>query len=83
MKRVAILSTQSGDWEALYIDGKLIDEGHHLGEGDTLYLLKQSEAYNFRACDIVVAEINNQDEETVSDEGSFPSHLLNLEGTYV
>ena len=30
MKQVAYITDVSGDWEGIYVDGKLIDEGHSL-----------------------------------------------------
>jgi len=81
-KRVVILTTQSGDWEGLFIDGKLIDEGHHLGDGNRNFMLEQAEKYNFKSTDILRHEINNEDEEMLCKCGSFPSTLDGLAGTY-
>ena len=82
-KRVVILSTQSGDWEGLYIDGKLIDEGHVLGEGNhRLYMVEQSEIYNFKLNDIVYEEINDDDDMEMNDSGRFPEFLSDLIGSY-
>ncbi len=81
-KRVVILTTQSGDWEGLFVDGKLISEGHHLGDGDVTFLFKQGEKYNFFASDIIKREINDEDEEMMDMSGSFPSTLDGLSGTY-
>lgn len=83
MKRVVILSDQDGDWEALYIDGKLIDEGHTLGEGNhRIYLLEQSEKYNFKSKDIIEDAVNDIDNEMVMDRGNFPKSLDELNGIY-
>jgi len=30
MKQVAYITDASGDWEGIYIDGKLVEEGHSL-----------------------------------------------------
>lgn len=30
MTKVTILSSAQGDWEAMYLDGKLVQEGHSL-----------------------------------------------------
>ena len=38
MKNEAILlHSKDGDWEGLFINGQLIDEGHELGEGRKEY----------------------------------------------
>ena len=34
--KIKILSSTDGDWEALYIDGKKVDEGHSLQVVDVL-----------------------------------------------
>lgn len=79
-KRVVILS--SNDWEGLYVDGVLVSEGHHLGEGDSLFLLKTAEKYNFKSNDVVSSYMNEQDIETTEDDGSFPSDISELTGVY-
>jgi hypothetical protein len=83
-KRVAILKTQEGDWVGLYVDGVLIGEGHPpLGQGhSTTYLLKKSEEYNFKYSDIVEEELNDEDDEYVSNHGSFPKFLKELSCYY-
>ena len=54
MNRVLVLSTQSGDWEGLFIDGVLISEGHHLGEGRPAeFWINKSKEYSFESKDIV------------------------------
>lgn len=83
MKRVVKLTTQSGDWEALFIDEQLISEGHYLGEGNSFtYLLELSERYNFKYIDVISHEINDEDEDYVSDCGNFPPFLTDLKGSY-
>lgn len=81
-KRVVILTTQCGDWEGLFVDGDLIDEGHHLGEGDRNFMLKQAEKYDFKSSDILRCEINDTDEEMMSMSGNFPITLAGLNGIY-
>ena len=78
---VVILSTLCGDWETLYINGLLIDEGHHIGEGDRLYLLKQAEKYNFKWQDVRIHELAQEDDEYVEDNG-FPTNITEFKGKY-
>ncbi len=83
MKRVIVLNTQSGDWQGLFLDGNLIDEGHHLGEGDSfMYMLKLSEKHNFTSKDVRIYELNDEDEDYMCDSGNFPTFLTDLKGTY-
>lgn len=82
-KRVVILTTQSGDWEGLFIDGERIDEGHTLGEGDwRLYLLEMAEKYNFNSGDVIECELCDEDEERIEKYGQFPKLLSTLTGNY-
>ncbi|QQO97020.1 hypothetical protein Nekkels1_20 [Cellulophaga phage Nekkels_1] len=69
-KQVIILSTDSGDWEGMYINGKLIDEGHTLGEGNNkIYLLEQSEIHGFNSGDVEFKELTESDSENVANYG--------------
>ena len=80
--RVYIIRTQEGDWEALYIDGEIKDEGHHLGEGDRLFLLKMSEKYNFKSSDITECSLDDVDEKATQNSGNLPKYLKDLKGSY-
>lgn len=81
--KVLILSTQSADWEAMYIDGKLIEEGHKLGEGDNFFfLLEMAEKYSFKRSDVKEAILNDRDDKKVSSIGNMPSLLSEFNGKY-
>lgn len=79
---VLILITSEGDWESLFINGELVSEGHNLGGGDRLYLLKMSEKYSFKSSDVRIKYLNVDDDKYLSDVGSFPSSLSELSGKY-
>lgn len=82
-KRVVILTSQNGDWEGLYIDEELIEEGHTLGEGRyRTFLLEMAERFEFGTKDINICEVCDKDEEYLQKHGNFPSELSELEGTY-
>jgi len=79
--KVLILSGQ--DWQGLYINGNLIDEGHVLGEGGaTTYLLEKSEEYNFTSKDVKQSYVTDEDEQYLMEFGCFPSEQKELSGTY-
>ena len=81
--RIVVLSTQSGDWEALYVNGELIEEGHHLGEGSPReFWLEMYNKYNFTPKDIVYCELNDIDEEYAENYGSFHGELDSFNGKY-
>lgn len=83
-KKVLILSSQSGDWEGLFIDGNLIDEGHKLGGSShpSVYWLDMSELHKFKSDDLNFKEVTDEDEEYLCNCGSFPINLNELKGDY-
>lgn len=82
MKRAIRLYTIDGEYEALYIDGNLIDEGEELGEGcNFTYLLRMSETYCFSYNDFTECELSEIDDSEVCMYG-FPSSLIDLKGVY-
>lgn len=85
-KRAVILSSQEGDWEGLFVDGKCIDQGHHLGGGNEskskLFMVEQAEKYNFKLNDIAYSDVTNEDEEMLQSGGWFPETLSELSGVY-
>lgn len=82
--KILILRTQEGDWEGLFIDNDLIDEGHVLGEGNsTTYLLEKAEEYGFSSKDIKEKELNDIDEKGIAINGCFPDSLTKLSGDYI
>ena len=65
--KVIIINTQSGDWEALYVDGELIEEGHQI---DRVKLLEMSRKYNFSDEDLEFKELDDEDEDVVARHGN-------------
>lgn len=80
--KVIILISPNGDWEGLFIDGQLISEGHTLGQGDRLYLLKTAEEYDFKSDDVKVITICDEDEQYLMKYGAFPERIDILKGDY-
>ncbi len=75
MKRVAIIKSQEGDWVGMYIDRVLICQGHELGDGNLLYLIRMSEKYKFSSSDITIKELCNEDQGVLEGSGRFPDNL--------
>lgn len=81
--RIVCLSTQCGDWEALYVNDELIEEGHHLGEGRAKeFWFKMYKKYDFEPSEIEYKELNDVDEEFAMRYGSFHKNLSNFNGKY-
>ena len=84
MKRVIILSSQEDYWEACYVDGKSVQQAHHLGDGlGKLGFLKEV----CRDYDVTLEDIQELDAEEIDDEdamecGAFPDLFENLKGDY-
>jgi len=83
-KRVIILSSQEDNWEACYVDGKCIDQAHHLGEGyGMLYFIKETcKKYNTTLEDIIELSAEEIDDEKAMECGQFPELLNDLQGKY-
>ena len=82
-KRVVILQSQSGDWEGLYVDGYLQDEGHTLGEGDSkLYMLKAAEEYSFKSSDVKISQLSDDDDLELGKHGNMLSYLGDYKTMY-
>ena len=79
---VRILSTQSGDWEGLFINGELVREGHTLEEGDRTFMLEMSDKYGFRLSDVESFEITDEDDKLLYEYGCFPKTITELSGQY-
>ena len=84
MKRVIILSSQEDYWEACYVDGKSVEQGHHLGEGHgKLYFIQElSKQYGISLDDIVEVAAEEVDDEKAMECGQFPELFSELEGKY-
>lgn len=82
MKNKLIL-LKGDDWEGLYVNGKLIDEDHKLGESKPeKYWINVANDYNITANDLTVDWLESEDEELVGERGSFPKFLEELSGSY-
>lgn len=82
-EKIKVKIIRADDWEGIYIDGELIDQGHTLGDGNhTLYLLKLSEKYNFKSKDVKIYELNDEDVDEVYESGELPKKLSKLKGNY-
>jgi hypothetical protein len=78
--KVTILETD--DWEAIYINNKLIKQGHTIESGDKLYLLKLAEEYKFKSSDVKIIYVTQEDEEILHYSGLFPKDINELNGIY-
>lgn len=81
--RIVCLSTQCGDWEALYVNGTLISERHRLAEGNSKqFWFSMYKKYDFEPKDIEYKELNDVDEDFAMDYGSFHKELSDFNGKY-
>jgi hypothetical protein len=83
MKNQAII-LEADDWEGLFINGELVQEGHLLNEGKSrlVYFVKLSKTYNFDLEKIKEFLIEDYDERYLEDNGGFPKNINELRGTY-
>ena len=83
-KRVVILSSQEDYWEACYVDGKCVEQAHHLGDGSgKLHFIKElCKKHNLTLDDIGEADADEIDDEKAMECGAFPNLFEELEGDY-
>ena len=80
-KRAIVLSAD--DWEGLFIDGKLVSEGHHLGEGQPgRFWLDIGKRYDIDGSDLKSMGVTTEDDDMLMSAGSFPQTLDELKGDY-
>lgn len=75
---------KADDWEGLFLDGVLVEEGHTLNEGSSRikYFIQLSKQYNFDLGNMKEVWVTEEDEERLNYNGSFPQTLLELDGDY-
>ena len=73
---IALIQSTLGDWQALYIDGKLTIEGHKLEPFDVLCAIEKA-----RMGDIMVEGREWNPEAT--DQWTLPHALNDLENEYI
>ena len=72
---------QSDDWEGLFVNGKLVQEGHTLNEGTSRikYFNKLSEKHNFNIKEMEEYYVTEDYENYLYDNGCFPKLLSEVE----
>lgn len=75
---------KADDWEGLFIDNVLVDEGHSLNEGEEryIYLSGLAEKYGFTPHTLKIHYIAEQDEACLIETGGFPDDMRDLSGDY-
>lgn len=83
MKNKAIL-LQADDWEMLYINGELKEEGHTLNEGASRvkYFLELSKKYDFDLSEMREITMSEEDQVELEDCGSGNSFLSEYKSSY-
>ena len=68
---------KSDDWEGLYVNGELAEEGHTLNQGYSRiqHFIKLSKMHNFNLEDMKEVDLNQEDIEKTEDYGSFPDNI--------
>ena len=79
---VLILSSQSGDWEGLFVNGTLIEESYELGKGDQLFMLGMAEDFGFKLKDVYLRTLLDVDERMLQLQGCFPDSINKFKADY-
>ncbi len=82
MNEAVLLSTD--DWEMLYINGKIVDEGHTLNEGESRikYMLNLSNVHNFDLSEMKEITMEDEDAKELEEYGSSKTYLDEYKGKY-
>ena len=81
MSKAIILSSCSDYWEGLFVDGKLVMEGHTLNEGYKRipFLKKLGEEYGFSVNDIEEYSVTDEYDELLNDCGGFHQNIEDVQ----
>jgi len=72
-----VVIVRSDDWDGIYIDGKILNQDHELGEGDSyLYLLRLSKELGFDIDDVDLRWVGD------GEDYDFQRNILNRDGCY-
>lgn len=73
----------SEDWEGLYVNGKLVEEGHTLNQGYNRinYFKKLAKKYNFSLDELESGYVTPEYGEELEDIGSFPTDITEVKYT--
>lgn len=68
------------DWEGLYINGKLVEEGHTLNQGYNRfkYFQQLAKEYNFSLDELESAYVTPEYQEELEDIGGFPDDIADV-----
>lgn len=71
---------KADDWEGLFVNGKLVEEGHELNEGISRvkYFNKLAKTYGFKLSEMEEAWVTDEYDEELSDTGSFHELLKDV-----
>jgi len=74
----------SDDWEGLYINGKLVEEGHTLNQGYSRikHFTKLAKTYDFDLDEMKEEYLCGADIFMTEDIGSFPVDINEFSGNY-
>lgn len=73
----------SDDWDGLYVNGELVEEGHSLNQGYNRinYFTKLAKRYNFNLDELESGYVTPEYEEELEDIGSFPIDITEVKYT--
>jgi hypothetical protein len=63
---------RGSEWEALYVDGESVDQGHSFAATELLML---AEMYGFKHSTLAVLWASTADDDKCLEEGNFPQYL--------
>lgn len=83
--KAILLMSNEDEWEGLYINGKLVKEGHTLNEGENRikYFTKLSKQYNFDLDNMKQLYLEEDDDAYTMETGCFPVNIEEFLSDYI
>lgn len=78
-----IIYLELEDWQGVYVNGKLYDERHEIGEGDKFYFLELAEKFDVKRKDILQLEAPIELCVEVSKSGSLVNDFIEIANCFV
>ncbi|HUW46123.1 MAG TPA: hypothetical protein VMW50_10070 [Dehalococcoidia bacterium] len=84
MKKIVVLSSEQDYWEACYVNGRSVEQAHHLGDGygKVKFLQDVCREHGLTFDDIQEISAEEVDDDKAMNCGAFPDLLSELEGDY-
>jgi len=81
---MSAILVKADDWEGLYVNFKLVSEGHTLNEGEerVIYFARLAKEHDFDLLDMKIETLSDNEERYLEEAGSLPENLFDIQSMY-